>query len=87
MDGATAVSAAAGVRLTDWAFLSFWAFWAFLSFCACLFFFLAMTFSSSRRSVWHAQACRSSLSVGVPTAASGAAGSRLAPAGHQDQKP
>ena len=41
------------------------AFWAFLSFWAFLFFFLAKTFSSMRRSVWHAQARRPTLSVGV----------------------
>jgi hypothetical protein len=33
--------------------------------CAFLSFFLAITFSSMRRSVWHARARRPSLSVGV----------------------
>ena len=58
-DGATAFSAAAGAPSVDGAF------WAFLSFWAFLFFFLAKTFSSMRRSVWHAQARRPTLSVGV----------------------
>jgi hypothetical protein len=44
-DGATAVAAAAGEACAGCVF------WAFLSFCAFLSFFLAMTFSSMRRSV------------------------------------